>query len=165
MDQAVGIYKSTDGGTTWNALTNGLPASCIGRSGITVAPSNPRRLYAIVDDFLPDGAPANATCPSVPPGRGGATGAAATATPQGGLFRSDDAGATWTKLSSDNALWGRGWYFEKVAVDPKNADIVYVPNVAVSRSKDGGKSWVVVRGSPAATIITRRGYRRTIPTR
>jgi len=52
-----GIYKSTDGGTTWNALTSRLPASCIGRSGITVAPSNPRRLYAIVDDFLPDGAP------------------------------------------------------------------------------------------------------------
>ena len=52
------------------------------------------------------------------------------------------------KLSSDQALWGRGWYFEKVAVDPKNADIVYVPNVSVSRSKDGGKTWVALRGSP-----------------
>ena len=67
---------------------------------------------------------------------------------QGGFFRSDDAGATWTKLSSDQALWGRGWYFEHVVVDPKNADIVYVPNVAVSRSKDGGKTWVPLRGSP-----------------
>ncbi len=44
--------------------------------------------------------------------------------------------------------WGRGWYFEKLAVDPKNADIVYVPNVAVSRTKDGGKTWVALRGSP-----------------
>ncbi len=143
-----GIYKSTDGGTTWNALTNGLPNACIGRSGITISPSIPRRLYAIVDDFLPEGSPANATCPSVPAGRGAAPGAAAAAPPQGGLYRSDDAGATWTKLSGDNALWGRGWYFEKVAVDPKNADIVYVPNVAVSRSMDGGKTWVVIRGSP-----------------
>ena len=49
---------------------------------------------------------------------------------------------------SDTALWGRGWYFEHIAVDPKNADIVYVPNVAVSRSKDGGKTWVALRGSP-----------------
>jgi photosystem II stability/assembly factor-like uncharacterized protein len=145
-----GIFKSTDGGNTWNQLTNGLPAACIGRSGVAVAPSNPRRLYAVVDDFLPEGAPATATCPSVPPGRGAAAGAATatSATPQGGFYRSDDAGATWTKLSSDNELWGRGWYFEKLAVDPKNADIVYVPNVAVARSKDGGRTWVALRGSP-----------------
>ncbi|HEV2670632.1 MAG TPA: hypothetical protein VGU74_06035, partial [Gemmatimonadales bacterium] len=67
---------------------------------------------------------------------------------QGGFFRSDDGGETWTRLSSDPALWGRGWYFEKLAVDPKDPDVVYVPNVAVSRSMDGGKTWVVLRGSP-----------------
>jgi photosystem II stability/assembly factor-like uncharacterized protein len=66
----------------------------------------------------------------------------------GGVFRSDDAGATWTRLSSDPALWGRGWYFSKVTVDPKNADVVYVPNVAVNRSLDGGRHWEVLRGSP-----------------
>ena len=60
-------------------------------------------------------------------------------------------GATWTKLSNDQALWGRGWYFEQVAVDPKNADNVYVPNVAVSRSKDGGQTWVA-----AARLARRR---------
>ncbi|HCU12293.1 MAG TPA: hypothetical protein DGB72_09225, partial [Gemmatimonadetes bacterium] len=67
---------------------------------------------------------------------------------QGGFFRSDDGGATWTRLSNDPALWGRGWYFEKIAVDPTDADTVYVPNVAVNRTRDGGKTWVVIRGSP-----------------
>jgi photosystem II stability/assembly factor-like uncharacterized protein len=67
---------------------------------------------------------------------------------QGGFFRSDDAGASWQRLSSDQALWGRGWYFEKITVDPRDADVVYVPNVAVNRSLDGGHSWDVPRGSP-----------------
>ena len=67
---------------------------------------------------------------------------------QGGFFRSDDGGESWTRVSNDSALWGRGWYFEKLAVDPKNPDVVYVPNVAVSRTKDGGKTWVALRGSP-----------------
>jgi len=145
-----GIFKSTDGGANWTQLTRGLPADCIGRTGIAVAPSNPRRLYAVVDDFLPEGSPAGTTCPGTPPGRGGGAGAAGApaAPPSGGVYRSDDAGATWVKLSGDNALWGRGWYFEKIAVDPKNADVVYVPNVSTSRSMDGGKTWEALRGSP-----------------
>jgi hypothetical protein len=152
-----GMWKSTNGGTSWTQLTTGLPSEGIGRSGIVVAPSNPRRLYAVIDCLVP-GAP-----PGVEPARGAAPPAAAAAGGgrggrggggggggggQGGFFRSDDAGATWTKMSSDNALWGRGWYFEKLAVDPRNADIVYVPNVSVSRTTDGGKTWVALRGSP-----------------
>ncbi|MGH7592764.1 MAG: WD40/YVTN/BNR-like repeat-containing protein, partial [Gemmatimonadales bacterium] len=104
--------------------------------------------YAVVDCLVPEalavpdtgaGAPSNAGA-----GRGGGT----PAPVQGGFFRSDDAGATWKRMSADPALSGRGWYFEHIAVDPRNADLVYVPNVAVSRTMDGGSTWVALRGSP-----------------
>jgi len=134
-----GIYKSTDGGDTWQELTEGLPSEGIGRTGIAVAPSNPNRVYALVDCLL---AEPGTDEPQVTGGFG------AGATGQGGFFRSDDAGATWRRLSADSALWGRGWYFEHVVVDPEDADIVYVPNVSVSRSFDGGSSWEALRGSP-----------------
>ncbi|HEY3220997.1 MAG TPA: hypothetical protein VGJ80_09710 [Gemmatimonadales bacterium] len=136
-----GIHKSTDGGTTWQQLTTGLPAAGIGRTGIAVAPSNPRRVYAVVDCLVPD--------PNAPPPAPQAPGRPSPPPPgQGGVFRSDDAGATWRRVGADQALWGRGWYFEKIAVDPRDPDIVYVPNVAVNRSRDGGATWDVIRGSP-----------------
>jgi photosystem II stability/assembly factor-like uncharacterized protein len=140
-----GLFKSTDGGTTWKQLTSGLPSDGIGRTGIAIAPSEPRRVYAVVDCLVPDPSAA-APQPAIPGAGGGRGGAEPPG--QGGVFRSDDGGATWTKLSADLALWGRGWYFEKVVVDPKNADLVYVSNVSVSRSSDGGMTWVALRGSP-----------------
>jgi photosystem II stability/assembly factor-like uncharacterized protein len=146
-----GIYKSADGGLTWSQLTKGLPAEGIGRTGIAIAPSNPRRVYAVIDDLLPEpsGPPTTGpTAPQPPAAASGRAGGGQASPGQGGFFRSDDAGAMWMKLSGDTALWGRGWYFEKLVVDPKDADIVYVPNVSVSRSKDGGKTWVALRGSP-----------------
>jgi photosystem II stability/assembly factor-like uncharacterized protein len=114
-----GVYKSTDGGATWQPLTTGLPTDGLGRIGISVAPSNRNRVYAIVD------------------------------AKEGGLFRSDDAGATFAKVSSDARIWGRGWYFGKIAVDPKNADLVYVSNTGVYRSRDGGRTFgEPFKGSP-----------------
>ncbi len=113
-----GIFKSTDGGTTWQPLTAGLPSEGVGRIGLAVTPANAKRVFAIVD------------------------------AKEGGLFRSDDAGASWTRISSDNRVWGRGWYFGKVTVDPKNPDVVYVSNTALYKSTDGGKSWTPIKGAP-----------------
>jgi photosystem II stability/assembly factor-like uncharacterized protein len=145
-----GIFKSTDGGSTWTRLTNGLPKEGIGRTGIAVAASNPNRVYAIVDCLVPEAPPQTEPPLGTPVPTPSPAGARPSSPPpgQGGFFRSDDAGATWTRLSNDPALWGRGWYFEKIAVDPNDADTVYVPNVAVNRTMDGGRTWVVMRGSP-----------------
>jgi photosystem II stability/assembly factor-like uncharacterized protein len=114
-----GLFKSTDGGATWQPLTRGLPAEAVGRIGIAVALANSSRVYAIVD------------------------------AKDGGLYRSDDAGATFAKVSADARIWGRGWYFGKVVVDPKNPDLVYVSNTGVYRSRDGGKTFgEPFKGSP-----------------
>lgn len=113
-----GVFKSADGGATWQQLTNGLPAEGLGRVGLAVAPTNHNRVYAIVDAKA------------------------------GGLYRSDDAGATWALISGEKRLWGRGWYFCKVTVDPKNPDIVYVSNTSLYRSTDAGKSWTAIKGAP-----------------
>lgn len=113
-----GIWKSTDGGTTWKEIDNGIPLEGRGRIGLSIAPSNPKRIYAIVD---------------------------AT---KGGLFRSDDAGMTWTLQTDQKRIWGRGWYFCKVVTDPKNPDTVYVSNTSVYKSTDGGKTMTAIKGAP-----------------
>lgn len=114
-----GLYKSTDGGETWTQISgHGFPAHP-GRIGLAVAPSEPRRVYAMVD-----------------------------APEEGGLYRSDDAGANWTRASGDPRIWGRGWYFGGVAVEPGNADVVYALNTALYRSEDGGKTFVPIKGAP-----------------
>ncbi len=136
-----GLYKSTDGGDTWKQLTGGLPTDdFVGKIGIAVAPSNPSRLWAVVDDT---GAPVAA-------GNGGGgrgRGAAAPKTP-GGVYISSDAGATWKMVNDEQRLWGRGWYFEQVSVDPTNPDEAYVINTATYRTTDAGKTFVPVKGAP-----------------
>ena len=116
-----GLYKSTDGGTTWKKLTNGLPTTeqGLGRIGFCIAPSNSNRLYATVD-----------------------------AGKYGGIYRSDDAGENWVNINADERLWGRGSDFAEVKADPKNADIVYTAAVVVWKSTDGGKTWNAFRGAP-----------------
>jgi photosystem II stability/assembly factor-like uncharacterized protein len=113
-----GIYKSIDGGSTWKEISEGIPLEGRGHIGISVAPANRNRIYAVVD------------------------------AKDGGVFSSNDAGATWTRLSNDKRLWDRGWYFEKVTVDPKNADVVYVMNTSIYRSSDAGKTWTPIKGAP-----------------
>jgi photosystem II stability/assembly factor-like uncharacterized protein len=116
-----GLFKSTDGGTTWKKLTNGLPTTQqgLGRIGFTIAPTDPNRLYATVES------------------------------PQmGGIYRSDDAGENWIRLTGDNRYFGRSSDFAEIKVDPKNADIVYTANVVTWKSIDGGKTWNAFRGAP-----------------
>ncbi|HKI02252.1 MAG TPA: hypothetical protein VKK31_09740 [Thermoanaerobaculia bacterium] len=112
-----GLYKSTDGGDTWKPV-KGLPGKP-GRIGLAVAPSQPKRVYAMVD-----------------------------AEEGGGLYRSDDAGASWTRASGDPRIWQRGWYFGGVAVEPNDPDAVYACNTALYLSKDGGKTFVPIKGAP-----------------
>ena len=116
-----GLFKSTDGGTTWNKITKGLPTTAqgLGRIGVCIAPSNSNRMYASVD-----------------------------AGKYGGIYRSDDAGESWVNINSDGRFWGRGDDFAEVSVDPTNSDIVYSANVVVWKSIDGGKTWSGFRGAP-----------------
>ena len=113
-----GLYKSTDGGDHWQQLTNGLPSEKVGRMGVAVAPSNGNIVYALVD------------------------------AKQGGVYRSDDGGASWRLADNEQRIWGRGWYFGGITVDPKNPDVVYVMNTSTYRSTDGGKSFDAIKGAP-----------------
>ncbi len=136
-----GLYKSTDGGDHWSKLAGGLPVDdFVGKIGIAVAPSNPNRLWAVVDDL--------GTAVAKPlRGAGGAGGGTPPQT-GGGVYTSNDAGVTWKLVNSEQRLWGRGWYFEAVAVDPANQDRAYVINTGTYETRDGGKTFVPVKGSP-----------------
>jgi photosystem II stability/assembly factor-like uncharacterized protein len=138
-----GLYKSTDGGDTWKQLTAGLPNdNFVGKIGIAVAPSNPNRLWAIVD-HVGSGVPRGAG------GGGGGGRRGSTENPgAGGIYISDDAGATWKLANNENRLWGRGWYFEAVTVDPTNPDRAYVMNTGTFVTNDGGKTFAPLKGAP-----------------
>jgi photosystem II stability/assembly factor-like uncharacterized protein len=133
-----GLYKSFDGGDTWKQLTGGLPTDdFVGKIGVAVSPSNPNRLWAVIDD----------TGRAVPALISAAPGATRPAR-GGGVYISDDAGAAWKLVNAENRLWGRGWYFESVTVDPIDPDRAYVINTATYMTTDAGKTFVPVKGAP-----------------
>jgi len=137
-----GLYKSTDGGDTWKQLTGGLPNDeFVGKIGIAIAPSNANRLWAVVDDL------GSAIARGIGGGGGGRAGAEGP-TGKGGVYVSNDAGATWKLVNNENRLWGRGWYFESVSVDPINPDKAYVINTATYVTTDGGKTFMPLKGAP-----------------
>lgn len=106
---AGGIFKSTDGGDSWERLGGGLP-ELIGKIGIDVSASNPNRVYAIVEGELD----------------------------KGGLYRSDDYGKTWALMNGDRILWTRAWYYCHLKADPLDENTVYVLNAPFMKSIDGG---------------------------
>ncbi|WP_299254572.1 hypothetical protein [uncultured Aquimarina sp.] len=106
------LYKSTDAGKTWNKIHNGFPKGDLGRFAVTIAPSNPKIVYAVVESKEDKG-----------------------------LYRSDDAGASWKLLNGDFGLVVRPFYFARIVVDPKNPDIVAKGGLFGSISRDGGKTF------------------------
>ncbi len=111
-----GLWKSTDGGDTWNELSDkpGFPRGPLGIIGIDVSASNPENLYAIVE------------------------------AEKGGVFRSKDGGDTWAKVNDERKLRQRAWYYTRIYADPADEESVYVVNVRFHRSKDGGKTYSTI---------------------
>ena len=105
-----GIYRSVDGGDTWEELTAGLPAEP-GKIGVAVSPARPERVWAIVE------------------------------AEEGGVFRSDDGGATWQRINEERVLRARAWYYTHIFADPRDANVVWVLNAPAMKSIDGGKTF------------------------
>ncbi len=110
-----GIFKSTDGGDNWTKLTGGLP-EMVGKIGIDVPAANPDRVYAIVEAH---------------PG-------------EGGLWRSDDAGESWELVNETRVIQSRAWYYNHITADPNDENTVWIQNVPLLKSIDGGKSFARV---------------------
>ena len=108
-----GLFKSTDAGRTWKEITRhpGLPAGVIGNVGISVSPANPNRVYAIVE------------------------------ADSGGVYRSEDGGDSWARMNGERKLRQRAWYYTRIFADPKDENTVYVDNVQLWRSSDGGRTF------------------------
>ncbi len=108
-----GLWKSTDGGDNWIEISRneGLPEGTLGIIGVTVSPVNSERVFAIIE------------------------------AKEGGVYRSDDAGKTWTKTNDSRSLRQRAWYYTRIYADTEDEDIVYVMNVRYHKSKDGGKTF------------------------
>ena len=115
-----GLYKSVDGGDTWNQIHQGLPEEK-GKMAIAVCRSNSDKVYALIESD--------------------------TQLDKSGLFVSNDAGENWTKVSGDNRLTQRAWYYTEVFPDPNNDNVVYVLSAPNLRSIDGGRTWETLSGT------------------
>ena len=113
-----GLYRSTDGGQTWLHLTGKGLPEGDWARSGVAMSANGKRVYALIDAKSP------------------------------GLYRSDNGGDTWVLANSDKRITNRSWYFASVTVDPRNPDVLYIPNTALYRSQDGGKTISIVRGAP-----------------
>ncbi|MCC3860400.1 WD40/YVTN/BNR-like repeat-containing protein [Pseudemcibacter aquimaris] len=112
-----GIWKTSDGGDTWEKLAGGLPEK-IGKVGIDVAASNPDRVYAVVEGDM--------------------------YTDDGGVYRSEDGGKNWTNINSNRLTHTRAWYYNHLKADPNDDNTIYVMNVPFLKSIDGGNSYEIV---------------------
>ena len=108
-----GLYKSMNGGDSWEKVAGGLPEGVVGKIGVTISPANPNRMWALVE------------------------------AEKGGVFRSDDGGQSWKLLKTNQTrrLYQRPWYYMHIYADPKDQQKVYVLNVDQFRSRDGGENW------------------------
>lgn len=112
-----GLYITYDGGASWTQKSekDGLPKGELGRMGIAIAPSQPNRIYALIESKE-----------------------------KNALYRSDDGGAKWQKISVDPNIGNRPFYYAEIYVDPENENRVYSIWSVLSRSEDGGKNWEVI---------------------
>ena len=115
-----GLYKSTDGGETWNKIHKGLPKE-MGKMAISVSRSNPEKVYALIESDWEE--------------------------EKGGLFVSGNGGKSWSKVSGDHRLIQRAWYYIELFIDPKDEETVYVLSAPALRSIDGGRSWERITGT------------------
>lgn len=115
-----GLYKSTDGGDSWQKMENGLPTE-MGKMSISVSRSNPDKVYALIEsDSYSD---------------------------KRGLYVSNNAGQSWSQVTNDNRLIQRAWYYIELYVDPKNENTIYVLSAPCLRSNDGGRTWEIIGGT------------------
>ena len=131
---ASGIYKTSDGGATWKRLTAGLPDGPTGRTGLDLCRSHPDTVYALVD---------NSTAK------------------RGEVYRSDDAGASWRRMSADADDVSRkaGYSFNQLRVDPNNPDRVFITGSSMIASSNGGKNWAGLgRGAGGGEVPFRRAF-------
>jgi photosystem II stability/assembly factor-like uncharacterized protein len=111
-----GVYLSRDGGDTWKKLEKGLPEGVTGKIAVEVAPSDGRRVYALIE------------------------------AEKGGLYRSDDGGESWKWVNPERYLQIRPWYFTHLTIDPRNPEVVWAPSLRMLKSIDGGTTFKQVKG-------------------